>query len=106
MKYQKQNFSDGQVLNANHLNHIEDGIARLADEVENIDPSQGGGSGADGFSPTATVTESTTGATITITDKNGTTSATILHGKDGKDGTNGKNGNNGVGITSIRITEV
>lgn len=29
MSYQKQNFSDGQVLNSSHLNHIEDGIAAL-----------------------------------------------------------------------------
>ena len=46
-------------------------------------------SGTDGYSPTATVTETADGATITITDKNGTTTATI---KDGTDGTNGKDG--------------
>ncbi len=27
MAYEKQNFTDGQVLTAEHLNHIEDGIA-------------------------------------------------------------------------------
>lgn len=26
MSYKKQNFKDGQVLKAEHLNHIEDGI--------------------------------------------------------------------------------
>lgn len=26
MSYKKQNFTDGQVLKAEHLNHIEDGI--------------------------------------------------------------------------------
>lgn len=41
-----------------------------------------GKEGADGFSPIATVTETDTGAIITITDKDGTTSATIQNGKD------------------------
>ena len=37
--------------------------------------------GADGFSPTVTVTQTEDGATITATDKNGTTTANIEHGK-------------------------
>ena len=41
-----------------------------------------GKDGADGFYPIATVTETDTGAVITITDKDGTTSATIQNGKD------------------------
>ena len=39
-----------------------------------------GATGADGFSPTATVTKSGDTATITITDKNGTTTATVSDG--------------------------
>ena len=39
-----------------------------------------GNDGADGFSPTVTVTETSTGATITATDKNGTTTAKIQNG--------------------------
>ncbi len=46
----------------------------------------GDGGGADGYSPTATVTQTDSGATITITDKNGTTTATITNGKDGANG--------------------
>ena len=42
-----------------------------------------GDAGADGFSPTVTVEQTETGATITVTDKNGTTSAEIKNGKDG-----------------------
>lgn len=42
-----------------------------------------GEKGADGYSPTATVTETNTGATITITDKNGTTTATVKNGASG-----------------------
>lgn len=39
--------------------------------------------GDNGYSPTATVTQTETGATITITDKNGTTTTNITNGKDG-----------------------
>ncbi len=42
-----------------------------------------GDAGADGFSPTVTVEQTETGARITATDKNGTTSAEIKNGKDG-----------------------
>lgn len=55
----------------------------------------GGGSGADGFSPDAKVSQTAEGAVITITDKEGTTTATVYHGKDGKDGINGKDGRDG-----------
>lgn len=43
----------------------------------------------DGYSPTATVVKENTTATITITDKNGTTTASISDGTDGIDGTDG-----------------
>lgn len=33
MEYEKQNFEDGQTLKAEHLNHIEDGIAKLIDAM-------------------------------------------------------------------------
>ena len=33
MEYTKQNFEDGQILNAEHLNNIEDGIVKLAQET-------------------------------------------------------------------------
>lgn len=51
-----------------------------------------GSDGADGFSPTATVTKSGKVATITITDKNGTTTQTISDGNDGQNGQNGEDG--------------
>lgn len=34
MSYVKQNFEKGQILKADHLNHMEDGIAQFASEVE------------------------------------------------------------------------
>lgn len=49
--------------------------------------------GQDGFSPTATVTKSGNIATITITDKNGTTTTTVSDGKDGAGG--GSSGGSG-----------
>ena len=42
-----------------------------------------GADGQDGFSPTATVTQTAEGATITITDKNGTTTANVAKGAKG-----------------------
>lgn len=55
-----------------------------------------GAPGADGYSPTASVDQSTDGAKITITDKSGTTEAQVLNGKDGQNGTDGAPGRDGV----------
>ena len=41
-----------------------------------------GQNGADGYSPTASVQQTETGASITITDKNGTTTANVRNGSD------------------------
>lgn len=41
--------------------------------------------GAEGFSPSATVQQTASGATVSITDKNGTTTANITNGQDGND---------------------
>ena len=49
----------------------------------------GGGSGHDGFSPIANVNKVGDTATITITDKIGTTTAQISDGQDGQDGQDG-----------------
>lgn len=48
------------------------------------DPGVPGKNGADGYSPTATVTETDAGAVISITNKNGTTTATIKNGTSGE----------------------
>ena len=56
---------------------------------------QPGKNGTDGYSPTANVTQNDNGAKITITDKNGTTTATITNGKDGADGEPGPAGEDG-----------
>lgn len=61
------------------------------DTDEEAPAGNGGGTeptaGKDGFSPIATVEQTADGAVVSITDKNGTTTATISNGEDG---TNGK----------------
>ena len=59
-------------------------------------PGTNGKPGVDGFSPIAKVETITNGATITITDKNGTTTATILNGTKGADGGPGPKGDPGT----------
>lgn len=45
--------------------------------------------GADGVSPTAKVTQTPTGATVTVTDGDGTTTANLTNGRDGDPGVDG-----------------
>lgn len=61
---------------------------------------QNGTDGKDGVSPTVSVSKSGKVTTVSITDKNGTKTATINDGADGKDGTNGTNG------TSVTVSNV
>ena len=49
------------------------------------DKGDTGATGATGYSPTATVTQTQNGATVSITDKNGTTTANISNGAPGHD---------------------
>lgn len=71
-------------------------LQAILDAVNELPEAGSGGSGADGFSPIATVTQTDTGAVIEITDKYGKTEATITNGKDGKDGVDGADGKNPV----------
>ena len=66
--------------------------------VEDLEESGGGGDGTgqDGYSPIARVTQTANGAVITIKDKNGTTTATVTNGKDGADGKDGNPGKDGA----------
>lgn len=36
MNYEKQNFNDGEVLEAKHLNYIEEGIEQVYEEIEEL----------------------------------------------------------------------
>ncbi len=55
-----------------------------------------GAKGADGVSPTASVTQTDDGAEFTVTDASGTTTATIKNGINGKDGAPGAPGKDAV----------
>lgn len=54
-----------------------------------------GKDGQDGYSPAVTVTQTATGATITATDKTGTTTVTVRNGADGAQGAQGTPGEDG-----------
>lgn len=58
-------------------------------------PGEPGSNGQDGFSPIATVYQTADGATITITDKAGTTTATVKNGEPGPQGNPGPRGEPG-----------
>jgi len=62
---------------------------------EKGDKGDKGDTGADGFSPVAKVTQTTTGATISITDKTGMTTATVSNGATGEKGDKGDKGDTG-----------
>lgn len=71
-------------------------------------PGKEGAPGEDGFSPIATVTPTENGATVSITDKTGTTTATITNGQDGAPGAKGEKGetgDSGVYIGQIEPTD-
>lgn len=70
-----------------------------------------GTAGADGFSPTVEVTETTNGHTVTITDKDGLHSFEVTNGTDGQNGQNGENGQNGTDGTdgfspTVTVSEI
>lgn len=103
--------ADGYIQYSNDGGETWENLIALAD-LKGEDGAPGtpgtdgkdGAPGQDGFSPSASVAETATGATITITDKTGTTTAEIKNGKDGapgKDGTNGKDGADGKDGTTF-----
>lgn len=77
---------DSLVASVNGIVPDENGNVAIAVSGGNVE------NGEDGFSPIATVEQTETGAVITITDKDGTTTATITNGKDGADGQPGTDG--------------
>ena len=62
--------------------------------------------GDNGVSPTVSITETTNGHTVAITDVNGTQSFDVLNGKDGKDGASGGSSGGGSAITYAYDTEI
>lgn len=79
---------------------LDNGEFNGRDGINGVDgqdgqPGQKGEDGIDGISPTITETQTQNGYDITITDKNGSNTISLLNGKDGKDGTNGQDGAKG-----------
>lgn len=60
------------------------------------EPGADGQPGQDGYSPAATVEQTENGAVISVTDRNGTTTAALKNGKDGQPGADGRNGSAGI----------
>ncbi len=75
--------------------------------------------GDDGFSPSANVTQTETGAVVSVVDKSGETTATLKNGENGRDGQDGRDGTDGksaiisnvsatvdnsVGIPSVEVS--
>lgn len=63
-------------------------------------PGDKGDPGADGYSPSAKVEQTAEGATVSITDKDGTTTATIRNGAKGDPGDKGDPGADGTSPTA------
>ncbi len=79
----------------------------ITDNLKGTQGEQGeqGEAGADGYSPSATVTQTSTGATITITDASGTTTADITNGSGGgSDLTGGETDYGVIDITDNVVT--
>lgn len=126
MAYNKQYFADGDVLMAEQLNQIENGVSKNATDVANMQEEMndldyelqahiaecGGSTG--GVSPTIKVTQTANGAIVEATDKDGTTIATIHNGERGEKGDNGytpqkgidyTDGKNGISVSILDVHE-
>lgn len=122
----KVNKEDGKMLSSNdYTTNDKNKVSAIGDlstletasktdlvsainEVVKSSSSDSVQNGSDGFSPTATVEQTDTGAVITITDKDGTTTATVTNGKDGVDGAKGDKGDPGEDyvLTDADKTEI
>lgn len=78
MSYKKQNFKDGQVLNASHLTLMENAILaneKNIEELKEVEPPK------DGVSPTVSVESITGGNCVTVTDGSGDHAFDVMNGK-------------------------
>lgn len=113
MAYVKNDWQTGDIITADKLNHMEQGIAdyQVGPKGEPGTPGADGAKGEPGTAATITVGTVTTGAAgsdATVTNA-GTTSAAILNfaipqGAKGDAGTAGAKGDPGLGVKSIALT--
>ena len=87
---------------------LTDGTVHNLGNIRGEKGAQGekGANGTNGVSPTVSVTETSNGHTVAITDVNGTQSFNVLNGKDGKDGASGGSSGGGSAITYAYDTEI
>ena len=88
---------------------LTDGTVHNLGNIRGEKGAQGikGTNGTNGVSPTVSITETTNGHTVAITDVNGTQSFDVLNGKDGKDGASGgSSSGSGSAITYAYDTEI
>lgn len=87
MSYVKQNFKSGQVLKADHLNHMEDGIAELEQQIKDL-PS--------GDAAELTIGTVTGGETASASIEDGKLNLVLPRGAQGPAGASGANGKDGA----------
>lgn len=119
MAYVKTDWQTGDIITADLLNHMEQGIADYQVGPKG-DPGPAGNAGADGEAATVTVGTVTTGAAgsqASVTNA-GTTAAAILNfaipqgekgdtgaaGAKGETGDTGAKGDTGLGVKAIALT--
>ena len=101
-------ISSIRLVNYELIITLTDGTVHNFGNVRGEKGAQGikGTNGTNGVSPTVSVTETTNGHTVAITDVNGTQSFEVLNGKDGKDGASGGSSGGGSAITYAYDTEI
>ena len=101
-------ISSIRLVNYELIITLTDGTVHNFGNVRGEKGAQGekGTNGTNGVSPTVSVTETTNGHTVAITDVNGTQSFNVLNGKDGKDGASGGSSGGGSAITYAYDTEI
>ena len=84
-------FEQAQIMDVS----MSEGDEHLDADMGEVQIVSGGGSGEpgkDGISPIVSLTDTEQGVDISVTDAEGTKTATVKHGKDGADGQDGKDG--------------
>lgn len=87
MSYVKQNFKSGQVLTADHLNHMEAGITELEQQIKDL-PS--------GDAAELTIGTVTSGETASASIEDGKLNLVLPRGAQGPTGAAGANGKDGA----------
>ena len=86
MNYVKQNFKSGQVLKADHLNHMEAGIVKLEQDISKL---------PGGETASLTIGTVTSGETASASIENGKLNLVLPRGAQGQQGERGLQGETG-----------